>query len=515
MKIKYIPFLVSVVLLGATTSCSDWLDVDMDTEKKVDNMFDNYSGFQGALAGCYADLCKTDLYGERLTMSNIESMAGLWYANADNVSSGNVQKENYFLSAHDYNDATASGAIKAIYGGLFNTILEVNNVLKGCREKGDNIPYADSRTVIEGEAYALRAFCHLDVLRMFGQMPNNPVKKVSLPYSETTSLEEMPAYYSYEDFVQKLEGDFNMALSLLKDNDPAYADYSYDQLAVSGNNSEIVLPQDEFMMYRRHRMNYWAVKALQARMYMYVGETEKAYQTAMEVINAKLADGKKVVELSSDTDYGTTGNSFISPSECLFSLSINALYDRSVALLAGGETEKGSSFFTQCDPKENLLLDSKTTFQDLFAGVNQASDIRFKRMWSMTATSQNFVYPSIRKYYIYKNSASSTGDGLIPIIRLSEMYLIAMETAKTLEEASNLYSTYMVSKGVAVHEEFASHEDLMKKLEQEFRIEFFAEGQMFYYYKRHNTTTLWSKSATMSETEYIVPLPNTEFNPNK
>lgn len=515
MKIKYIPFLVSFVLLGATTSCSDWLDVDMDTEKNVNDMFNNYSGFQGALAGCYADLCKTDLYGERLTMSNIESMAGLWYANANNIGSNGVQKENYFLSNHDYDDVTASAAIKAIYGGLYNTILEVNNVLKGCREKGHNIPYADSRAVIEGEAYALRAFCHLDVLRMFGQMPNNPVQEVSLPYSEITSLEEMPKYYSYEDFIKKLEDDFNKALSLLKENDPSYADFSYEQLKIGDDNKENGLPQDEFMMDRRYRMNYWAVKALQARMYLYVGQTEKAYEAAMEVIDAKLANGKKVVELSSETDYGTTGNAFTSPSECLFSLVINGLYDRSVDLLAGGETEKGSSFFTQCDPKENLLLESEASYQDLFAGVNQASDIRFKRMWSMTKTNQGFTYPSIRKYYIYKNSASSSGDGLIPIIRLSEMYLIAMETAKTLQEASNLYTTYMVSKGVAVHEEFASKEDLLKKLEQEFRIEFFAEGQMFYYYKRHNAQTLWSKAATMGEKQYIVPLPNTEFNPNK
>lgn len=508
MKMKYISYLVSVWLLGTTVSCDDWLDVEQDTEKKVENMFDNYSGFQGALAGCYSDLSKTNLYGTRLTMSNIEALAGLWYANVNEMSGSIV--ENYHLTQHDYSHAAVTEIIKSIYGDLYNTILEANCVLKGCKENGQNIPYPASCAVIEGEAYALRAFCHLDVLRLFGQMPHNPVKKVSLPYSETTSLDEVPAYYTYEQFVEKLESDFDHALSLLKENDPVYADYSYYDLSGSVENLK-----DEFMLDRRYRMNYWAVKALQARMYMYIGETEKAYDAAMEVIRAKLSDGRDVVTLSSQFDYGTTGNSFSSVSECLFALVMSNLYDISVPLLAGGETEKGSNHFTIVDLKNNLVLENNW-FKDLFSGVNQATDIRYKRMWASTTTSQKRTYPSIRKYYVYKQSNSSSGRGFIPIVRLSEMYLIAIETAKTLAEATELYTTYMLSKGVAVHDAFESVSDLRKTLEKEFRIEFFAEGQMFYYYKRNNVASLWSKpNLPMSETEYILPLPNTEFNPNK
>lgn len=513
MKMKYISYLVSVVLLGITVSCDDWLDIEQDTEKKVDSMYDNYSGFQGALAGCYSDLAKTDLYGTRLSMSNIESLAGLWYTNIEQM--GEAIRENYYFTLHDYNNAGAVTTIKSIYGGLYNTILEVNNVLKGCKEKGHNIPFHKSRAVIEGEAYALRAFCHLDVLRLFGQMPNNPVTKVSLPYSETTNLDEMPVYYTYEKFVEKLESDFEKALSLLKDNDPAYSDYSYIQLWASKGNHEAVSLEDDFMMDRRYRMNYWAVKAIQARMYLYLGNEQKAYDIAMEVIQAKLSDGRNVVSLSSEKDYGTTGTAFTSPSESLFALAIEDLYNISIPLLAGGETSSESNYYMQVNLKDNLVLE-KRWFLDLFDGIDPAIDIRRKRMWSQTITSQKFEYPTIRKYYIYKANDDALGKGEIPIVRLSEMYLIAIETAKTLTEATQLYSTYMESKGVALHDTFTSKEELKKALEKEFRIEFFAEGQMFYYYKRNNIVTLWSKpDIRMSETEYILPLPSTEFNPNK
>lgn len=514
MKMKYIFYLVTGLLLGSTTSCDDWLNIEQDTEKKAENMYDNYSGFQGALAGCYFDLAKTDLYGMRLSMADTEALAGLWYIDISK-SANRIMDADYYLTQHDYNHAYSVEAIKKIYGGLYNAILEANNVLKGCKKHGHNVPFPKSRAVIEGEAYAFRAFCHLDVLRLFGQMPKNATIKVSLPYSETTSLEEVPAYYTYEDFVKKLEADFENALLLMKDNDPAYADYSYKQLWADKGNKEAVSLEDDFMMNRRYRLNYWAVKALQARMYMYIGNTEKAHDLAMEVIQAKLSDGRSVVTLSSDKDYGTTGTDFVSSSECLFMLYMNDLYSISVPLLAGGETEVGSDYYMQVDLKDNLVV-HKDWFPELFPNVNTATDIRYKRMWSRTITSQKFEYPTIRKYYIYKSNDASSGKGFIPIVRLSEMYLIAIETAGTLTEATQLYTDYMLSKGVVVHDAFTSMEDMKKVLEAEFRIEFFAEGQMFFYYKRNNVTTLWSKpNASMSENDYILPLPSTEFNPNK
>ena len=75
--------------------------------------------------------------------------------------------------------------------------------------------------IVLGEAYAIRAYCQLDILRLFGQMPQNGSRQVKLPYSETTSIYDMPAYYSFADYAAKLKSDITKAEQLLKDSDPA------------------------------------------------------------------------------------------------------------------------------------------------------------------------------------------------------------------------------------------------------------------------------------------------------
>ena len=56
MEKKNILTAMLLVLALISVSCNDWLDVQQDTEKKADEMFDDYSRYKGALAACYADL---------------------------------------------------------------------------------------------------------------------------------------------------------------------------------------------------------------------------------------------------------------------------------------------------------------------------------------------------------------------------------------------------------------------------------------------------------------------------
>lgn len=503
----------AIFLLSLTfMSCNDWLDVQQDTEKKADEMFDDYNGFKGALAGCYADLAGTDLYGTRLTMSDVECLAGLWYIDPSRDLSETLQECNA-LTNHAYSNTYASDAIKSIYGAFYNVILEANLILEGCREKGGNIADEQIRALVEGEAYAIRALCQFDVLRLFGQLPSGTTPMVSLPYSFTTSLEEMPRYYAYEDYLSLLEDDIEQALVLMRENDPLL-DYTYKELnTLSGSGSTDLSIEDDFITNRHLRMNYWAVKALQARYYLYVGEKDLAYQAAMEIINAKTKTGAAVVQLSSLEDYGGDGVKYTSESECLFALWIKDSYTLSMSLLLGGEPYGTNA--VHVDLGNNLVL-TESWYEDLFAGTNSATDIRYNKMWSKTtATSTTTVYPSIRKYYV-NNANDANVEGVIPVLRLSEMYLIAVETAPSLSDANRLYEEYMLSKGVAVHEPFATVDDILPELEKEYRREFFAEGQVFYFYKRHRIERMWSKpSLAVSESDYILPLPNTEFNPNE
>lgn len=63
-------------------------------------------------------------------------------------------------------------------------------------------------------------------------------------------------------------------------------------------------------------------------------------------------------------------------------------------------------------------------------------------------------------------------------------------------------------------EGFKSQEDLRAEIVNEYRREFFGEGQMFFTYKRMGATTMLWRNEDVSEENYIVALPDTEYNPN-
>ena len=429
---------ILVLLLTAfgASSCNDWLDVRPETEQKEDDQFSTYNGFCSAVTGLYMLMGNQDIYGERLSMTNIESLANLW-----DMTDNTYRYEDYYLMKHDYENVTYSqAAIKAIYAQLFNTIVQANVIIKHVDEQGDVISDPAVRATIQGEAYGIRAYCHLDVLRLFGQVPGG-TEQVSLPYSETTSIDEMPAYYTFDEFVGKLKQDIEKAESLLKDNDPVFQ-YSFTALN-SGSTSSV----DDFMFYRQSRMNYWAVKALEARMYRYLGDDANAYRAAREVIDATL-DGNPVMTMSGTQDFASGYK--LCPNECLFYLSKYDVMDYSQDFLVGGSS-------TSFDERNNLGLTS-AMHTELFSTVNPNSNNR----------------------------------------------------------AGNcLYNTYMLAHNVPNMPSFTSADDLKDFIVDEYRREFYAEGQMFYTYKRLNSTSMLWRDEPVGESEYILPLPTTEYNPNR
>ena len=494
---KYIIAFMATMSFGLT-SCSDWLDVKGDMEMKEEDLFSKKQGFCDALVGCYMTMADQGAYGEKLTMSNIESLAGLW-----SIKNDQSLPADYYLRKHDYEQEDVRVAIQTIYGKLFNVVAQANTLLKNIEKEGSVIDDPTLRAVIEGEAYALRAFCHFDILRLFGQLPQGGTLQVSLPYAETASINDMPPYYKFSEYVIKLEADIEKALDLLEDNDPIFQ-YKFGEL--NRPNSQIL--DENSLYFRQSRLNYWAVKGLQARMYLYLGDKTKAYQVAKEIITAKGVDGETVMGLSGVSNLND--GYLACPSECLFYLSKFDILDYATSLLNGNAEQAHS---------EIQLILSETMFMDLYKGMNTASHNRYLKQWNRNvpdAFSQTFV--STRKYYFDTDDvqANQLYNLIIPMIRMSEIYLIAIETTTDLEEANSLYDTYMRDRNILLGgDAFASLDDVKQVVVDEYRREFYAEGQMFYVYKRTNAKNMLWYNTQITESEYILPLPDTEFNPNE
>lgn len=509
MKKNIYTLLLAAALLPGMTACDDWLDVQPANQIPVEDMFGNYQGFQNALTGCYIGMTEEAAYGKSLTMSDIENLACMW--EKPQTESG----IDSYLYNHKYDEEDARKAIQSIYTKLYNVILQANTIIKNIEERGEVIASEQARNIVAGEAYAIRAYCHFDILRLFGQVPGG-TESISLPYSYTTDIKEMPSYFTFEQFVENLKSDLAKAEECLKDNDPLFT-YTFDQLNNAGEEGyENVSLDDEYGYYRQLRINYWAVKGMQARLFHYVGDTKNAYQAAMEIINAKGVDGKPLLTLSTKSD--AEAEYYGSPSESLFMLSAYKLLTYSISTLGGDP----NAYFTE----SVFHVTTDMLDKQIYAGQNTASDVRYLRIWEKnTHTNTGTNYPTIKKYF-YDKSKYESNSGyyntlrtklqVIPLMRLSEFYLMAMETTDNLIEANSLYKTFMDARNVLVKDDtYASLAEVRSAVINEYRREFYGEGVMFYVYKRTKTEKMMFQTGTMTEEDYSIPLPNTEYDPNK
>lgn len=491
--------LLSAMLTVSLASCNKWLDVRSETEAKEEELFSKKNGFCNALTGIYINLAETNAYGQALTMTKIEQLAHNWY----NTSS-DYFVDYYYLCRHEYENTECKSSVESIYSTLYNIIAKANVLIKNIEENpAPLVSHPQLKGCIEGEAHALKALCQFDVLRLFGQLPNGlGTRSVRLPYSFTTAITEIPKYYDYDEYVKLLFTDINKAIELLEKNDPVL------QYTLSALSIPSTLPgdfPDSYLHYRRVRMNYWAARALRARMNLYLGNTEAAHREALEIINAKTTEGSPICTLNAqfDLDKGY----FTLPSEGLFSLSKYNVFSYTNNTLFG--------FSSGLVTPNNHLVYSQAMFNDLFKGVNTASHNRYSMLWNRKSqTSTDEIYPALAKYYYdtSKGTASSIYQTLIPMIRLSEMYLIAMETTEDLTEANTLYNTYMRDHNILLEEPaFKSLAEVRNEVVNEYRREFLAEGHMFYTYKRLFMKNIMWQVETMNESDYIIPLPDREY----
>uniref|UniRef100_UPI0035CEAEF2 RagB/SusD family nutrient uptake outer membrane protein n=1 Tax=Hoylesella enoeca TaxID=76123 RepID=UPI0035CEAEF2 len=116
--IYYIIFLSTLMM----SSCSDWLDVKPSNNEEEEEMFSTETGFENALTGVYINMKSHQLYGRQLTMGMLEYMAQHWVANSSTTEGR--------YSNYDYEDAAVEESIKNIYAGLYNVLLNVNNLLR-------------------------------------------------------------------------------------------------------------------------------------------------------------------------------------------------------------------------------------------------------------------------------------------------------------------------------------------------------------------------------------------------
>ena len=457
-----------MLLLCCITACNDWLEVAPQAEKEEAEMFEKEVGFRNVLIGAYIRMKSNNLYGEDLTYGSIEMLAQHW-TNTDDLGK--------YLKAYNYEQSVVETKINSFYGNLYKVIADVNGLLNNIDARKEMFE-GNNFEIIKGEALAIRAFCHFDVLRLFGPIPTNLPEGTILPYVTTVSI--VPNRLgSYNDFTTKLLADLDEAERCLEGNDPILT------ASIKELSTLEVAQDDNFLCDRQMRMNYYAVCALKARVQLWLGNKNEALKYAQKVIDAKDPNGNVMFRLGSATD--CANGDLIFSSEHIFNLNVYNLSDFKISAA-------------------NTLYTNSTALKYFWA--SETTDIRRGKMWKEVYDNYWWTYYYYMTKYTQATNMPVWAKNSIPLFRLAEMYLIAMECG-SIQNANDLYKEVCIARDITPVT-FGSTEELSETLILEYNREFYGEGQAFYAYKRLGRSKIFGTSTVGSALIYVLPLPKAE-----
>ena len=476
--------IIYTMIIACTTlfaSCDSWLEVKPYDQIAEGELQKSEEGYQKMLNGIYIDLNSDALYGQTLSVEMIEVMGGAYTIGSDNSVWGNYKD----LSSYQYNTEYWRNRLDQTWNKAYALILNCNKILETI-DGNKNLFTDGSYYIIKGEALALRAMLHFDMLRLFGPVYSKDSDKKAIPYytKQTNSPEPI---LTAQEVMEKITTDYEDALNYLA-NDPVKTEGTMMSSTEDGSSN--------FLRYRALRLNYYAVEALMARAYLYMGNKTEAFKYATDVIKTAdqnifpFVDKNLVIGSPADPDR-------IFSSEVLFALT---------------NTSRGTIHKNFFDPSRlpNYVfrMDDSMMSNLVYGGAattgGYQDDYRYRACWMATGSN--------RYFYKYSDMVAngSIQNTMIPMVRLGEMFLIAAESQSgDLKAGVQYVNALRRNRGVANLTTLTP--DLLK---YEYIRELYGEGQLFYLYKRLNsdiiTSATSSKNPKASDLIFVVPLPDTE-----
>lgn len=486
-------------------SCNDWLDVKMEDKVMENTLFSDFKGYRAALNGVYVSL--NDIYTTHLGPGALDVMAQYYNVTEDNSHTMRM------YSRFKYADSDFQSATNNIWTQMYTMLANLNLFIEHTDES--SILTEAQNGLMRGEALALRAFLHFDLLRLYGPIYSNNSTEICIPY-QASSKREIEPMLPANEVIELILKDINEAETLLAEYDPIIT----EGVQNTATSDDGVTVYD--MSFRQLRFNYYATLALKARVNLWKGDKSQAYNICKNQILDKITSEdlevfpwatKAQVEADKKPDY-------LFSSEVFFSLYNSKRNDNLQKTLFA----------------ENLTMASRLTFigssldgnSKVALFYDDPNDLR-KLPWKIVepsnaerqaAAEKNEEAPNTLAFGKYEPVASDadlngteTYRYMIPLIRLSEIYLIMAECTTDMSEAFDLINT------VRSHRECMDVDpngDFDRALTYEFAREMIGEGQLFYFYKRRAMTELISgtsleKDYPMTLENYIFPIPDAEL----
>lgn len=436
---KKITIILTVLGLMLITSCEDFLDVKPSNYAASETSITNAADAKVAINGLMRKMTSSLYYGRNF----------LIYGDAKGgdfaIRSQGRGSDWYYSFNHSASSNSGSGFWEQIY----NCILQANNLIVNIEKMEAEDRGSVALSEYKGMALTARALMYFDLVRLYGKMYNMDKASYGVPLVlEPLDASAQPTRASVEEVYTQILTDLTTAAPLLSKN------------KVNGY------------------FNYYANKAIEARVHLFMDNFTASLAAAEEVINSNK------YTLYSNTAWGGSWATQFG-TESIFELAIYP---------AEGDLTTGSLGYY-------LLRLAKVTGA---MGYFMASDYWIARMnedptdirWGVMDydESSNTRFGSCLKYV---GGSAMNGDKAsrsavnIKVIRLSEMYLIAAEAALRLptpdkvKAAGYLNQIRKRSPGLAEATDATVTVDMI--LDEKSK-EFFAEGLRYFDMLRLNKT---------------------------
>lgn len=486
------------ILAASLSSCvNDWLDVAPSDGTDADAALTSSSDLAAARTGMYAALKGNsnlvDYYGQQFFVyGDVHAGDDYQYNNLGGSNRASFYYDMNYQTASEFTSSTSSSNVA--WKSPYIVIGRANRIIAAA-EGGALSDAAEAKATIDqyaAEAKVLRALAHFDLVRIYGK-PYTEDQGASLGVPLVTEVLESnakPARSTVAEVYTQVVKDLTEAISsnaLATETEPGY-------------------------------VSVWGAKAILSRVYLNMGDYANALSVAEDIIKNSGA-----ALWTRDQYFKAWDASTPNESEFLFRLNVAGSTD--------SNDLNGIGNLQQREGYKEMVATKK--FVDML--TSDPEDVRNEMFLPATAAKEVATYGTNK---VFLNKLRGQGGNLrnvtiVPIIRLSEVYLTAAECAFRNNDKTKAveYLNDLVKNRTTTVASLATVDNItLERILIERRKELIGEGQRYFDALRNNETITrytseadkgWhktlSKDAQSFNRDYfkaIAAIPQAEINAN-
>lgn len=486
------------ILAASLSSCvNDWLDVAPSDGTDADAALTSSSDLAAARTGMYAALKGNsnlvDYYGQQFFVyGDVHAGDDYQYNNIGGSNRASFYYDMNYQTASEFSSSISSSNVA--WKSPYIVIGRANRIIAAA-EGGALSDAAEAKATIDqyaAEAKVLRALAHFDLVRIYGK-PYTEDQGASLGVPLVTGVLESnakPARSTVAEVYTQVVKDLTEAISsnaLATETEPGY-------------------------------VSVWGAKAILSRVYLNMGDYANALSVAEDIIKNSGA-----ALWTRDQYFKAWDASTPNESEFLFRLNVAGSTD--------SNDLNGIGNLQQRDGYEEMVATKK--FVDML--TSDPKDVRNDMFLPATAPKEVATYGTNK---VFLNKLRGQGGNLrnvtiVPIIRLSEVYLTAAECAFRNNDKTKAveYLNDLVKNRTTTVASLATVDNItLERILIERRKELIGEGQRYFDALRNNETItrytseadkgwhkILSKEAQSFNRDYfkaIAAIPQAEINAN-